>query len=164
MKNKEIAHHMGITTKAVEANMYQGAIRTSVTAKSVADETFINPYIHSSNIPVPYDAGSPALTDITLAFSADPETKPEQSMTQKWIAIYPNCREAWVGPRRTGYPKNYGLLFSDNPDVGTDEIMRSIQSSYLEADTNPEGLAGALALSEMQGGNKNNANLWWDKK
>jgi len=152
--------NMGGTVKG----MYESGIRASLTAKSGADDTFINSYINSTNTPVPYEAGAPAVTNIPVAFSADPETQFEQIMTQKWIAIYPNGWEAWVDLRRTGYPKRYDLLFSQNPDVAADEIMRRIQYPDLEADTNPEGLAGALALPEMQGGNTNATKVWWDKK
>ncbi|MCK0144941.1 SusD/RagB family nutrient-binding outer membrane lipoprotein [Arenibacter sp. F26102] len=144
--------------------MYENGIRASLTAKSDVDETFISAYINSSNTPVPYEAGTLALTDIPVAFSSDPETQLEQIMTQKWISLYPNGWEAWVDLRRTGYPKMYDRLFSDNPDVGTDEIMRRIKYPGLEADTNPEGLSGALALPEMQGGDKNSTKVWWDKK
>jgi hypothetical protein len=144
--------------------MYEEGIRTSLSTKSDADETFISNYINSSNTPVPYEPGAPALTDIPVAFGTDPDTQLEQIMTQKWIAIYPNGWEAWADLRRTGYPKMYDLLFSDNPDVGTSEIMRRIKYPDLEADTNPEGLQGALALPEMQGGNKNSTKVWWDKR
>lgn len=151
---------MGGTPK----EMYEEGIRASLSTKSDADETFINNYITSTKTPVPYEPGAPALTDIPVAFGADPDTQLEQIMTQKWIAIYPNGWEAWADLRRTGYPKMYDLLFSDNPDVGTSEIMRRIKYPDLEADTNPEGLQGALALPEMQGGNKNSTKVWWDKR
>ena len=144
--------------------MYESGIRASLTAKSDASDEFIDDYINSSNTPIPYEDGAPALTDIPVAFSSNPETQLEQIMTQKWIAIYPNGWEAWVDLRRTGYPKMYERLFSDNPDVGPSEIMRRIKYPDLEADTNPEGLEQALQFPEMQGGNKNNTKVWWDKK
>jgi hypothetical protein len=152
--------NMGGTAK----EMYESGIRASLLAKSDVDDAFIDEYITSSKTPVPYEEGAAALTDIPVAFSADPETQLEQIMTQKWIAIYPNGWEAWVDLRRTGYPKMYERLFSDNPDVGPADIMRRIKYPDLEADTNPEGLAGALQLPEMQGGNKNSTKLWWDKR
>ena len=144
--------------------MYEEGIRASLSFKAGLDDTAITNYINSTNVPVPYSSGTSALTDIPVAFSTDPETQFEQIMTQKWIAIYPNGWEAWVDLRRTGYPKMYTRLFSDNPDVGVSDIMRRIKYPDLEADTNPEGLAGALALPEMEGGNKNSTKLWWDKK
>ena len=144
--------------------MYESGIRASLHAKSGVDDAFIDAYINSSNTPVPYEAGASALTDIPVAFSADPEIQLEQVMTQKWIAIYPNGWEAWVDLRRTGYPKMYERLFSDNPDVGPADMMRRIKYPDLEADTNPVGLAGALQLPEMKDGNKNSTRVWWDKR
>ena len=144
--------------------MYEEGIRTSLGSKAGADEAAITAYINSTNTPVPYAAGTAALTDIPVAFSTDPETQFEQIMTQKWLSLYPNGWEAWVDVRRTGYPKMYDRLFSDNPDVGVADIMRRINYPDLEADTNPEGLAGALALPEMAGGNKNSTKVWWDKR
>ena len=145
-------------------SMYEEGIRTSLSFKAGVDEAAIVAYINSANTPAPYEAGTVGLTDIPVAFSADPEEQFEQIMTQKWIAIYPNGWEAWVDLRRTGYPKMYERLFSDNPDVGVADIMRRIKYPDLEADTNPEGYAGALAMPEMAAGNKNNTKLWWDKR
>ena len=144
-------------------DLYEEGIRVSLLTKTDADGASIDAYISSANTPVPYEAGAEAVADIPVAFSADPETQLEQIITQKWISIYPNGWEAWVDLRRTGYPKRYDLISSDNADVGASEIMRRIQYPSLEADTNPEGLAGALALPEMQGGDNNATRVWWDK-
>ena len=151
---------MGGTPK----EMYEMGIRTSLRARSNANTAVINDYINSTDTPLPYEPGTVGLTDIPVLFTMDPETQLEQIITQKWIAIYPDGWEAWVDLRRTGYPKMYERLFSDNPDVGTKEIMRRLKYPDLEADTNLEGLEGALALPEMQGGNKNSTKVWWDKR
>lgn len=151
---------MGGTAK----DMYESGITASLESKSGASGAAITAYINSPNLPAPYEAGANGLSDIPVAFSTDPETQFEQIMTQKWIAIYPNGWEAWADIRRTGYPKLYDRMFSDNPDVGVSDIMRRIQYPSLEADTNPGGLAGALALPEMAGGDKNSTKVWWDKK
>lgn len=151
---------MGGTPK----EMYEMGIRTSLGAKSNASTTEIDNYLNSTNTPVPYEPGTLGLSDVPVLFAGDPETQFEQVMTQKWIAIYPDGWESWVDVRRTGYPRMYERLFSDNPDVGTNEMMRRLKYPDLEADTNLEGLEGALALPEMQGGDKNSTKVWWDKR
>ncbi|MEQ9441825.1 MAG: SusD/RagB family nutrient-binding outer membrane lipoprotein [Cyclobacteriaceae bacterium] len=145
-------------------DMYEAGIRVSLQSKSGADDAAITAYINSPNTPVPYEADAEALSDIPVAFSANPETQFEQIITQKWIALYPNGWEAWTDLRRTGYPQLYDRLYSDNPDVGVSDIMRRINYPTLEADTNPEAYAEALTLPELAGGDKNSTKVWWDKK
>ncbi|WP_203226898.1 SusD/RagB family nutrient-binding outer membrane lipoprotein [Confluentibacter flavum] len=152
--------NMGGSTK----DMYEAGIRASLMSKAGSNEVVIGEYTNSFNTPVPYEAGANALSDIPVAFSSNPETQFEQIMTQKWIAIYPNGWEAWADLRRTGYPKLYDRLYSDNPDVGVSEIMRRITYPDLEADTNPIGYAEALTMPELAQGDKNSTKVWWDKK
>ncbi|WP_190810814.1 SusD/RagB family nutrient-binding outer membrane lipoprotein [Flagellimonas sp. S3867] len=147
-------------------SLYEDGIRASMTQKTGADGAAIDAYITSANVPVLYDAGTTPVTDIPIAFDAGggAERQLEQIITQKWIAIYPNGWEAWAELRRTGYPKQYARVESQNPDVGVDEIMRRMVYVQSEFDTNGDAVSAAIALPEMSGGDKNNTKVWWDKK
>ena len=108
--------------------------------------------------------GAAAVADIPVAFSSDPETQFEQIITQKWLALYPNGWEAWAELRRTGYPKQYARVQSENSDVAADEIMRRMVYVSSQFDTNAESVEAAIAGPELNGADKNNTKLWWDKK
>ena len=145
-------------------SLYEDGIRASMTQKTAADAASIDAYIASTAVPVEFEAGSGPSTDIPVAFGADAETQLEQIITQKWLAIYPNGWEAWAELRRTGYPKQYARIESQNPDVGVSEIMRRMVYVTSEFDTNGEAVQAAIALPEMSGGDKNNTKVWWDKR
>lgn len=145
-------------------SLYEDGIRTSMTQKTGADATAIDGYIASTATPVPYDAGTTAVTDIPVAFAGDVETQLEQIITQKWLAIYPNGWESWAELRRTGYPRQYARVQSENPDVAANEIMRRMIYVQSEFDTNGEAVSAAIASPELSGGDKNSTKVWWDKK
>ncbi|MEM7367265.1 MAG: SusD/RagB family nutrient-binding outer membrane lipoprotein [Bacteroidota bacterium] len=147
--------------------LYEEGIRQSMMEWTDADAAAIDAYIASSNTPV--ETGdihnTPALTDIPIAFeeAGSKERRLEQIITQKWLALYPDGWEAWAELRRTGYPKQFDRLNSDNPDVGVDEIMRRMVYVTSEFDNNREGVDGAIGSTEL-GSDKNNTKVWWDKK
>jgi hypothetical protein len=85
-------------------------------------------------------------------------------MTQKWLAIYPNGWEAWAELRRTGYPKQYARVQSENPDVGVNDVMRRMIYVASEFDTNGDAVQAAIAGPELGGADKNNTKVWWDNK
>lgn len=145
-------------------SFYEEGIRLSMQQKTSADASAIASYISSTNTPVAYDANSQPLTDIPVAFSADPETQLEQIITQKWLAIYPNGWEAWAELRRTGYPKQYTRVVSENPNVAADQIMRRMMYVQGEYTLNGNAVQAALALPEMAAGDKNSTKVWWDKR
>ena len=160
-----IGWNMGGTAK----DLYEEGIRLSMTDSQwgpAVSDSDIDAYIASSNKPVAADADSPATTDIPVAFEdgGDAERQLEQIITQKWIALYPDGWEAFAEVRRTGYPKLYPLLFSDNPDLGTNDIFRRMTFVDGEFSNNMAGVTAAQGLPELSGGDKNNTKLWWDKK
>ncbi|MEW2922522.1 SusD/RagB family nutrient-binding outer membrane lipoprotein [Muricauda sp. ANG21] len=149
---------MGGTAK----ELYEEGIRASLTQKTSANSVSIEAYINSTATPVAYEPGAQPTSNITVAFSNDAEIQLEQIITQKWIAIYPNGWESWAELRRTGYPRQYTRVQSENPDVAADEIMRRMVYVQSEFDTNGEAVQAAISL--MAEGDKNSTKLWWDAK
>lgn len=160
-----VGWNMGGTAK----ELYEEGIRLSMTdpqwGPAVSAED-IDAYIASTNKPVSADANSPATTDIPVAFdeAADTERQLEQIITQKWIGLYPDGWEAFAEVRRTGYPKMYPVLLSDNPDLAATDIFRRMTFVDSEFSNNEAAVVAAQSLSELSGGDKNNTKLWWDKK
>lgn len=106
---------------------------------------------------------TPPLTDIPVKLSTDPEKRREQIGTQKWLAIYPSDMEAWAEMRRTGYPKMYPLIHSDNDDMPKDQMIRRIVFTNKDREANSKAVDAAVALLGP-GGDKVSTRLWWDVK
>ena len=125
-----------------------------------ADATQIAAYQSSTNTPVAtHDAPDP-MTDIPVKFSTDPAEQYEQIMTQKWLALYPDGWEAWAEARRTDYPTLYPRLFSENPDVPADQMIRRINFVDVEYNTNAEAVEEAKQY--LNGPDNAATRLWWD--
>ncbi len=150
--------------------LYEEGIRTSLRERTSASDALINVYIASDNTPIPVNDfwDTPALSDIPIAFDAggSKERQLEQLITQKWLALYPDGVEAWAEVRRTGYPRLYPRLNSENSDVPKDKIMRRLIFVESEYTNNEDAVMAAMQLPELtsRGGNKNSTRLWWDAK
>ncbi|MEM1324830.1 MAG: SusD/RagB family nutrient-binding outer membrane lipoprotein [Bacteroidota bacterium] len=146
-------------------SLYEMGIRLSMQDRIGAPDDAIDAYIASTNTPVAADPNSPPTTDIPVAFEAggDTERQLEQIITQKWIALYPDGWEAFAEVRRTGYPKLYPLLFSENPDLAPDETFRRMTFVDGEFNNNRAAVEAAQGFSELNGGDKNSTSVWWDQ-
>ncbi|MDW3652572.1 MAG: SusD/RagB family nutrient-binding outer membrane lipoprotein [Bacteroidia bacterium] len=151
-------------------DLYESGIRASMEDRAGAAASDIDAYIASTNTPAiggdPAEPNSAPPSDIPVAYDAagDFERQLEQIITQKWIAIYPDGWEAYAEVRRTGYPKLYPLLNSDNPDLGTTDIFRRMTYVDGEFSNNADAVTAAQSHPELVGGDKNSTKVWWDKK
>lgn len=150
--------------------LYNKGIESSLKERTAASDAEIAAYIASTNTPIPTnDAwGTPASSDIPVAFevAGSKERQLEQIITQKWLALYPDGVEAWAEARRTGYPKMFARLNSENSDVPKDQMMRRLIFAESEYSNNADAVNAAAQLPELvsRGGNKNSTRLWWDAK
>ncbi|MDR8392135.1 SusD/RagB family nutrient-binding outer membrane lipoprotein [Aliifodinibius sp. S!AR15-10] len=146
--------------------LYEEGIRMSLQQNSGASTADINNYISSTNTPTaPGDQwNSPPLTDIPVAWEAGAslERNLEQIITQKWIALYPNSREAWAEYRRTRYPKLYPIIESLNPELAENDIFSRI--SFVDGEYSDNEAATIEARNLLNGSDNNATKLWWDAK
>ncbi len=107
---------------------------------------------------------SPAMSDIPVLYDAAGsfERQLEQIITQKWIALYPDGYEAWAERRRTGYPRGYALIGSDNAGLARTELARRVIYAPSEVTTNKVAYDAALGL--LGGPDDMKTRVWWDKK
>lgn len=152
----------GWTMGAGAAELYAKGIEMSLRAWGVSDPTTIDNYINSENVPMAPGGyfNTPALTNIPVKFGSNPELQREQILTQKWLAVFPDGFEAWAEMRRTGYPKFYPLIHSENPDVPADKMIRRIP--FLDFDKATNGPAVDAAVGLLGGPDNAATHLWWD--
>ncbi|MGI9552670.1 MAG: SusD/RagB family nutrient-binding outer membrane lipoprotein, partial [Aurantibacter sp.] len=143
--------------------LYEEGIKQSITEWTGTDG---GGYATSANVPVAIGdvSNTPALTDIPVAFDTggSKERQLEQIITQKWLALYPDGWEAWAELRRTGYPKQYDRLFSENLNVGVSDIMRRMK--YVTSEYTVNTAATEAAVGTLGGADLGSTKLWWDKK
>jgi len=145
-------------------DLYEEGIEMSMRTWDITDQTVIDNYINGTTLPVALNDyfDTPALTDIPVRFSNDIEEQLEQIGTQKWIALFPEPHEAWAEMRRSGYPKMYPLINSDNADVPRDKMIRRLLFLTEEYAENPVAVENAIPMLGA-GGDKESTPLWWDK-
>lgn len=142
--------------------LYNKGIEMSLRTWGITDGTVIGNYINSSNVPMAPGGmfNTPALTDIPVKFSTAPVKQREQILTQKWLALFPEGHEAWAEVRRSGYPKLYPLIHSDNPDLPVGQLIRRIP--FLNYDRDRNGAAVEAAVPLLNGPDNVATRLWWD--
>ncbi len=122
-------------------------------------------YVTSLNTPASFNDIAPAPSDVPVAYDAagSAERQLEQIITQKWIALYPDSREAWAEKRRTGYPTFYNRLNSDNAKISVDQVPRRVTFTADEFTTNGSAVQEAID-NKLGGPDDGTTRLWWDKK
>src|SRR5690606_2352315 len=156
----------GWNMEGTAEELYQEGIRTSIEERTNATAEQIEAYINSTNTPVAlHDKwNTPAMSDIPVLYQAnsDFETRLEQIITQKWIALFPDSWEAWSERRRTGYPLGFPIIESFNPDIPEDGMMRRLKFTTGEITNNSVAVEAARKL--LNGPDENYTRLWWDAK
>lgn len=106
----------------------------------------------------------PSVTKIGVKWNDgdDQETKLEKIITQKYIALFPLSTEAWTEMRRTGYPKVFPVLNTDDGDgsIEQGEMIRRIP--WNASDPIVQQLIEASGLATLGGPDLQATRLWWD--
>lgn len=140
-------------------DFYYAGIETSMSFWGI-DSAANADYLVSTDLPdTTHDAPTP-VSDIPVMFESDPARQLEQIHTQKWLALYPNGWEAWAEVRRTGLPKLYPRILSDNPYIAADEMVRRLKFANEEYNKNAEAVEAAKVL--LNGPDNGATRLWWN--
>lgn len=145
------------------AELYAKGIEMSMRTNGITDATAIANYINGTSLPSAPGGyfNTPRLINVPVKFSSNVAEQREQIGTQKWLALFPDGQEAWAEARRSGYPRRYNVIHSDNPDVPVGSFVRRIV--FLEYDKERNGPAVQDAVSLLSGPDKASTPLWWDK-
>jgi hypothetical protein len=161
-------------------SLYNEGITTSLSENGYTDANLKgDPYTTSALVPmtpgidkntvIPAVAPAPACT-VPILFNAagSKEYQLEQIITQKWIGLLPDSQEAYAERRRTGYPKLYPRLESENTDVAATSLPVRLTYWTSEYTNNKAEVDKAITLlngeSTTPNGDKATTKLWWDKK
>lgn len=152
---------------------YNEGIKASIKFRTNASDAVIDAYVNSTKLPAkpldrfgkPDARNSPPVTDIPVIFetAGSFERRLEQIITQKWLALFPmNDTEAWSERRRTGYPRGYAIIQSDNPALTRTQLARRLIYPPNSYSTNKAATEAALAL--LGGPDTYATRVWWDAK
>lgn len=142
-------------------DLYEQGITTSLRQWGVS-EGEITAYLNSNALPVaPGDSqNSPAVATTPIKWDASEAMRREQIGTQKWLAIYPGGLEGWAEFRRTGFPKMYPVVQSQNTALPQGVFIKRLPYPNSEEISNLDELTKGRALL---GGTDNPATrVWWD--
>lgn len=141
--------------------LYEKGIQASLIQWGANPET-ANQYIQSAALPsAPDDANnSPAVASTPIKWASNVTIQREQIGTQKWLALFPNGMEAWAEFRRTGYPKMYPVVQSDNPDLPGGAFIKRFPYPPTEETNNATELEKGRAL--LGGADNTATSVWWD--
>lgn len=144
-------------------DFYEAGINASMRQWGITDAAAIATYTNGTTTPIALNdrVKTPPLTDIPVRWATEPAKQREQVLTQKWLALYPNGHEAWAEYRRTGFPKLYPRINSENPDVPVTAVVRRTPYTIGETNTNKPGVDSGV--SKLGGPDSPTTRLWWDK-
>ena len=106
----------------------------------------------------------PSVTTIGVKWDEadDLETRLEKIITQKYLALFPLSTEAWTELRRTGYPKLFPVLNTDDGDgsIKQGEMIRRIP--WVPTDPIALNMVEYSGIPALGGPDEQATRLWWD--
>ena len=147
-------------------SFYEKGIRNSMAQWGISNSGAVDAYINSNLTPIePQDfLNSPAINEeVPVAFAADQNLQLKQIAIQKWLAVFPDGKEAWADIRRHNRFELYPVVNSDNPDVTNPATQRIRRIQYPEKEYQVNSVEIAKAVQLLGGPDKITTPLWWDK-
>ena len=92
----------------------------------------------------------------------DKEIKLEKIITQKYLALFPLSTEAWTEMRRTGYPKMFPVLNTDDGDGSIEQGDMIRRIPWVPTDPVAAGMVEASGIPALGGPDEQATRLWWD--
>jgi len=143
---------------------YENGIDASMEQWGVTDGTAVTAYKAGTTTAAALGDiyNTPAMNNIAVVFGNTDAIQREQIGTQKWLALYPYGIEAWAEFRRTGFPKLYPRLNSENIDAPANDpaSVRRLTYPPIETSANANGLASGV--SKLGGPDKVSTRVWWN--
>lgn len=96
--------------------------------------------------------------NVALSAAAGTGANLKPIATQEWIAYYPDGLQAWSNWRRTGYP-----VLTPAPDAVNTGKQIPRRYTYATTTYSTNGTNVKEAVARLQGGDTQDARIWWDK-
>lgn len=154
--------NMGGTAK----QLYEDGITNSMKQWGITDNTVIQNYINSTATPAATNdfLNSSPVSNVSVKFDiASQSVQLQQIATQKWLALFPDGREAWADYRRSRMLKLYPVANSDNPDITNTSTQWIRRLTFLISERESNGAEVDKAVNVLGGPDKVTTPLWWDK-
>jgi Susd and RagB outer membrane lipoprotein len=148
-------------------SLYEAGITNSMAQWGITGSA-VTSYITSPATPVAPHAYTPdgtdtAVSNVPIAWSANPTVELQQIMTQKWLALYPDGMEAWADYRRSHVLPLYAVVNSDNPLITNTSTQWLRRIPFLTSEKTTNAGAVSAAVSLLNGPDLETTPLWWDK-
>jgi hypothetical protein len=134
-------------------------------------DAYVNEYMQLENAIAyksvdPIGDGEPweSVTKIGVKWNEgdDNETKLEKIITQKYLALFPLSTEAWAEMRRTGYPKVFPVLNTDDGDGSIEQGDMIRRIPWVPTDPVAASMVEASGIPALGGPDEQATRLWWD--
>ena len=144
---------------------YEEGIRTSFHELAVPLGDYLQNTRHPAAWKDPVDSDFDAEPQSTVSVfwddAVDDEERLEKIITQKWIAGFPEGKNAWAEYRRTGYPKLFPVLKNDSHgEVSTKFGVRRLPFTVAERTNNETNYKEAIEM--LDGADNAGTRLFWD--
>lgn len=123
-----------------------------------------NPIPYVSEEPMGEGQDLPSVTKIGVKWKdgESDETKLEKIITQKYLALFPLSTEAWTELRRTGYPKLFPVLNTDEGDGSIEPGGMIRRIPWVPTDPIALGMVENSGIPALRGYDEQATRLWWD--
>ncbi len=157
----EFFYNRGIENAYLDDSSMPNSAYTGALSDYMAQES---PVDYVSKDPRGLSEDWPSVTKIGVKWNESdaPEVKLEKIITQKYIALFPLSTEAWAEMRRTGYPKVFPVLNTDDGDgsIQQGEMIRRIP--WNASDPLVISCINASGIPALGGEDLQATRLWWD--
>ena len=122
------------------------------------------PVAYTSEDPIGDGEPWPSVTKIGVKWNdgEDNETKLEKIITQKYLALFPLSTEAWTEMRRTGYPKMFPVLNTDDGDGSIEQGDMIRRIPWVPTDPVAASMVEFSGIPALGGPDEQATRLWWD--
>lgn len=149
-------------SKRVNRGQYKQLVEDYKKQKTPWKDENGNPYVNVDPIGDGPDWESVTKIGVAWDDSEENEIKLEKIITQKYLALFPLSTEAWTELRRTGYPKLFPVLNTDDGDGSIEQGDMIRRIPWVPTDPIAIEMVETTGIPALGGEDLQATRLWWD--